>query len=162
MEETRAIHARRAPVAEADLEAAREVLGDELASRATPARKIVVQLPIILLAMLSIPALLLAPLLRGGLLLRLTGIAVQTVHGDPAGRVRCLGRALIAWSPCLSFAVILLIALLVGVPIPGGEAGRIVMALALSGIALAGAVSAVARPERGLADRLAGTFLVPR
>jgi hypothetical protein len=120
------------------------------------------QLPIITLAVLSIPAVLLAPLVRGGLLLRLTGIAVQTMRGDPAGRLRCFGRALIAWSPCLIFAVILLGPRLFGVSIPLGEAGRVAVALALSAAAAAGAAYAVARPERGLADRLAGTFLVPR
>jgi eukaryotic-like serine/threonine-protein kinase len=116
------------------------------------------------LAYLSISGVILAFILRGGLLLALFGIAVQRSDGDRAGRLRCLLRAVVAWSP-------LAVPLVVGLGKYGGmslsssaiglNAGDRLLELLLPLMAL-GAVYAVLRPERGIQDRIAGTCLVPR
>jgi hypothetical protein len=96
-----------------------------------------------------------AALKRGGLGLDQFGIAVQRGDGRPAGRGRCLFRALIAWSPVL--------VLLVWLPSRGAlfQAAAFAAPVALALMA-AGAGYSLWRPERGLQDLLAGTWLVPR
>jgi hypothetical protein len=86
--------------------------------------------------------------------------------GSRAGRLRVFWRALVAWSPGLLG--------LVGLSVLGGwmfadpavADGIIVVLGVASGLALglfaALAIVSVLLPERGLQDRLAGTWLVPR
>ncbi|HEY6059560.1 MAG TPA: RDD family protein, partial [Gemmatimonadales bacterium] len=127
------------------------------------------------LAFLGAAGVVLALLLRGGVLFRLFGIAVVRADGVPAGRLRCAARALVAWSPLL-----LLLALASappGVSVGVGTGARVTATAAppapeprvplwvrwtLFGIALAGAGVAVWRPTRGLAERASGVVLVPR
>lgn len=87
--------------------------------------------------------------LRGGFWLRACGIAVVMDHGDEVSRARAAVRALVAWSwvPLQVTALVLGWSLLTA-PIWLIKAGAVVWA----------AVS----PERGLQDRIAGTYLVPR
>ena len=87
--------------------------------------------------------------LRGGLLLSACGIAVVTRDGKPASRLRALWRGLLAWA-LVPAAFWLGIRLGVGVGVGVGV------------LFLAGAAWAVANPTRGLQDRIAGTWLVPR
>jgi eukaryotic-like serine/threonine-protein kinase len=102
----------------------------------------------------AVPAVLAALLFRGGLLLRIFGLAVARTDGRRASRLRVFWRSLIAWSPVLLAPV--LIAVLVSVLGPYGG-GALVVAL------VAGLVGwSLALPGRGLQDRLAGTWLVPR
>jgi hypothetical protein len=87
--------------------------------------------------------------LRGGFWLRACGIAVVMDHGDEVSRARAAVRALVAWSwvPVQVAALVLGWSLLTA-PIWLIKVGAVVWA----------AVS----PERGLQDRIAGTYLVPR
>jgi hypothetical protein len=86
--------------------------------------------------------------LRGGLLLRLCSIAVVTLDGQPASRLRALRRGLVGWG--LAPASVFL-GFRFGFTI-GASAGVLF---------LAGAAWALAHPTRGLQDRIAGTWLVP-
>jgi uncharacterized RDD family membrane protein YckC len=107
-----------------------------------------------LVIFVCLPALLAALLCRGGLVLRLAGLAFVRSDGGRASRRRVFGRGLLAWSP-------LLVAL--------GLFPILQPWLGLSGAALAGylwvgglTVISVAWPNRGLQDRLAEIWLVPR
>jgi hypothetical protein len=97
---------------------------------------------------LALPAVVLALLLRGPLLLHLFGIGVARADGTPAARWRCGLRSLVAWSP------LLLAKWLPGMPLA--------VRLALGAIAMGGVVYSVISPERGAADRIVGTVLVPK
>jgi hypothetical protein len=108
-------------------------------------------------------------LFRGGLLLRVFGVEVVTRVGAPASRLRTLWRGLLAWSPVIIASI-----LLVPDPVPRGaiaitrlpirDAGEVgfVIGVCAAAIFVVGAVWAVMHPERGLQDRIAGTYLVPR
>jgi hypothetical protein len=97
-----------------------------------------------------------ALVLRGGLFLRLLGVAVVTRDGRPAARWRTLWRAIVAW--WLTPAVCGL-GILAGVTThhPGLA---IVLGFAIPALFVAGVIWALVAPERGLQDRLAGTWLV--
>jgi len=118
---------------------------------------------------------------RGGPVFRLLGIDVCRSNGQPAGRVRCAWRNLVAWTPVMlvySFSAALLPALLPATKTGTSTApaleslshewqaaifafAAMVPALMIL-IHVAGACYAVARPQRGIQDLLAGTRLVPR
>lgn len=88
---------------------------------------------------------------RGGLL-RAMGLELVRNDGRPASRVRVLIRTSIAWAPIIALRI----------ASPGASRIEFV-ASALAVLALlAGATAAIVRPERGLQDRLAGTWIVPR
>jgi hypothetical protein len=109
-----------------------------------------------------------AVLLTTGLASLLTAVTVRGVSarvlgfdyvegdGSTASRLRLLARSTIAWSP------LLLAALASAWPGYQGPAA-LVAAMAIAFVALAaGAAYAIVRPSRGLQDRLAGTWIVPR
>lgn len=115
----------------------------------------------------------------GGPVFRLLGIEVRRSNGQPAGRVRCAWRNLVAWMPVIlvySFSAAVLPALLPTAKMgtatdPAGlspEWQVVVFALAamvpafMMLLHVAGACYAVASPQRGIQDLLAGTRLVPR
>lgn len=94
---------------------------------------------------------------RGGLSLKLFGIGVRDRQGELASRLRCVVRSLVLWVPLtalygagtwLAFEVTL-----------AAGAALTACTVLLQAYAIA---YAIARPERGLQDRLAGTRLVPR
>jgi hypothetical protein len=103
---------------------------------------------------------------RSGLAMLVFGVVAVKRDGSRAGRVRVFGRALVAWSPFLAgqFGLVGL-----GLWLFGDAAGvgnrtvvvGIASGLALGLFAVLAVVSALL-PERGLQDRLAGTWLVPR
>jgi hypothetical protein len=100
-----------------------------------------------------LPALIATLLFRGGLVLLIAGVTFVRKDGQRASRLRLLWRAVLAWSPVfLAFFLSFLgpIKHLAWVPW-----------LALWIIGLLAAVS-LALPGRGLQDRLAGTWPVPR
>jgi hypothetical protein len=102
----------------------------------------------------ALPALVAALLFRGGLLLRVFGIAVVRRDGSRASRLRVLWRGLIAWSPVLLAPGLMgLFSLVVGES--WGAALWTLVALGLT-------VWSITMPGRSLQDRLAGTCLVPR
>jgi len=110
-----------------------------------------------LMVFLACFGLLSALLFRGGLALRLLGIAVVTQDGQ-ASRVRAFWRAVIAWSPAVLSALVLT----VGNPGPSAPLVWLFVEAASVILFLVGIAYAVRHPERGLQDRLAGTWLVPR
>jgi hypothetical protein len=107
-----------------------------------------------------IPALIAALLFRGGLVLLIARVAFVGRDGARASRLRVFGRALLAWSPLLpalflsaglQFMIKPPVALPFSLLFIGGLlfiAGLVIVSLAL--------------PERGLPDRMAGTWPVPR
>jgi hypothetical protein len=105
----------------------------------------------------AIPAIIFAFVLRGGLLFSLFGVAVQTEEGRPAGRARCFGRAVAAWGLFFLFAPFLM---------PLQSAFSSIFFVVLLGLWIpvlgAAAIIALVKPERGIPDVLAGTYLVPR
>jgi serine/threonine protein kinase len=94
-------------------------------------------------------------LFRGGLLLWVFDIAVVTSNGALASRLRTLTRALAGWSWVI-------------VPFwfaPTAACGSTSTMRTVVGavvVFLAGGLFAVVYPERGLQDRVVGTYLVPR
>jgi hypothetical protein len=85
---------------------------------------------------------------RGGVI-RLLGLEFVTGDGRPASRVRVLSRTAAAWAPLLTVA-----------PVASSTAHWLVYPCLL--LLFAGAVIAILSPERGIQDRLAGTWIVPR
>jgi hypothetical protein len=100
-----------------------------------------------------------AMLVPGGVLFRLLGLAVVRRDGREIGRLRSIGRVLIAWSPLLIWC-----ASLFPRPIAALSAGslRIEAAVVVMAILLGGAVWSIVRPTRGPHDVVAGTWIVPR
>ncbi len=86
---------------------------------------------------------------RGGLILSAFGIAVVTRDGKPASRLRALSRGLAGWG-LVAVAIWLWVAVDVAVGVSMGV------------LVVAGAAWAIVHPTRGLQDRIAGTWLVPR
>ena len=131
-----------------------------------------------------VPALVLAFVFRGGPWMRLFGIHVQTVDGRPASRLRCLFRALIVYAPgLLTLALTMTIVAETWAQLDGGSAREIGRAIGSSirssgvsmfdanaviilwlpgALFILGAILALVHPERGAADYIARTHLVPR
>jgi hypothetical protein len=101
------------------------------------------------LAMMCLLAILSATYFRGGFMFRLLGIALADHNGYEASRHRVLLRAVVAWLPCVCFVGAI------------GFDSTLAAATAMV-VVIAGAALAVVTPGRGLQDRLAGTWLVPR
>ncbi|MCX6903108.1 MAG: RDD family protein [Verrucomicrobia bacterium] len=95
-----------------------------------------------------------ALLFRGGLVLRVCGVAVVRRDGRRASRLRVFWRSLVAWSPVLAAPVV------AGALTP--LLGIVCAASLLAALAGGLVIWSVALPERSLQDRLAGTWLVPR
>ena len=129
---------------------------------------------LLLTALIALP---LAPVLRGACI-RLFGFELVDVDGKLASRWRVLARNLIVWSPILMIAVAAKLtetaeAVDTGLVIVVGgggwssrivhqtDAGYIVMFVGLI-LFFAGAIWALVDPSRGIQDRLAGTWIVPR
>jgi len=107
----------------------------------------------ILLAYVAFPSVVCALAFRGGLLLHLLGIVIVTRTGARASRLRIFWRSLITWSPC----PLALIAL-----VPFGDPGMMSGLPIISAVLIALAVWSALMPNRGIPDRIAGTYLVPR
>jgi len=95
----------------------------------------------------SVLGLVWAVALRSGLWLRAFGVAVVTPDGKEVSRLRAVWRALLAWS---------------WVPAQLLWAGHAVPVVLIAAAKLVGLFYAADHPERGIQDRLAGTYLVPR
>ncbi len=101
---------------------------------------------------------LVAALATRGVMLRLLGFEIVTADGRLAPRWRVLARTAIAWSPILVPLLATGVIEGVGAHLPDMIP---VFAVALA-VQCAGAIVAIAQPARGLQDRLAGTWIVPR
>ena len=104
------------------------------------------------LKLVALLSLVTAVVFRGGLM-RAMGLELVTGNGRPASRVRVLARTVIAWAPIIVTGVIARMTLSVNY---FAESAPALLVL------LAGAIAAILRPERGIQDRLAGTWIVPR
>ncbi len=105
------------------------------------------------LALVALSALLAAFALRGGVSYSLLGIRLVDERGRRVGRARCVVRALVAWCPCVA-----LVPRLAAEP-PGWSAAAAWAALLVLAV---GAAYSVYSPERGIPDRLVGTWAVRR
>jgi len=91
----------------------------------------------------------------GGVVLRLWEIAVADYAGSAVSRVRAMGRNALAWSPLFVATAVLIVTDL-------GPAYDNFLSLTAVICWLAGAAYALVNPERGLQDRLSGTWLIAR
>jgi eukaryotic-like serine/threonine-protein kinase len=142
---------------EAEIQAA-----DAAVTKFVPGQQAIVEtppwLPVVVVAgglilYVCLPAMLAALLFRGGLVLLIAGVTFVRADGRPASRPQVFWRALVAWSPILPVFAGMVAAVL-------AHANWAVWA-ALALFCLLAAIS-VALPTRGLQDRLAGTWPVPR
>ena len=92
---------------------------------------------------------------RGGLLMRNGGLVFVTRDGCLAPRWRVFVRNLVMWAP-LVFSPWLVMAEDVSAAV------RMTVGLAATAVYGAGVVIALKNPARGLQDRLAGTWMVPK
>ena len=102
----------------------------------------------------GIPAMIAALLFRSGLILFVSGVTFVRRDGARASRLRMFWRSLVAWSPLLAAPFVFGFLMR---PWGGFAAGAVAAFLVCSL-----AMLSVALPKRGLADRLAGTWPVPR
>lgn len=107
----------------------------------------------VLIVYVAVPAIIAALLFRGGLVLRACGVTFVRRDGRPAGRLRLLWRASVAWIPIL--AAFVLSTVLV-------EDGSMLLVLRVGTCVCLLAIASLLLPERSLPDRLAGTWPVPR
>jgi hypothetical protein len=102
----------------------------------------------------GLPAIIAALLFRGGLILLLSGVTFVRRDGARASRLRVFWRGLVAWSPMLVVPFVFGFLMRPA----GGLAAGAVAAFLIGSLTLI----SLALPKRGLADRLAGTWPVPR
>jgi hypothetical protein len=121
---------------------------------------------------------------RGGIALRLIGAAVVTRNGLPAAGARARLRAALSWAPVLAAAAALFaghsplltltppasqfyaVRVVQFLPVffpsaPSLVITRVAIITVALGVFAIGVIAAVVDPERGLQDRLAGTWLEP-
>jgi hypothetical protein len=103
-----------------------------------------------------IPSVICALLFRGGLLMYIFGIAVATKNGSRASRLRTFWRSLVTWSPC-----VLLLMLVVFLAEVAGLEKTWSLCLSLA-VLLAIITWSAWMPRRGIPDRIAGTYPIPR
>jgi hypothetical protein len=92
-----------------------------------------------------------------GFTFRPTGAALVNRRGERVSRIRALWRAAVTWSP-----IVFVLALFPFSKPPGGRVYVLLMQTAVMAAMLAAALWAIARPTRGIQDRLSGTWIVPR
>ena len=92
-----------------------------------------------------------------GFTFRPSAAALVNRRGQPISRIRALARAIVTWSPIVAVAV----AFKFGPGIMKSDA-TVALHLALNAILIAGAIHAWLHPSRGIQDRIAGTWIVPR
>jgi hypothetical protein len=172
-----------APTPEIIEEAEREVGAEIQATQAVPRSIIASMVALggsILFALVEFFS---AALFRQSLMLRLFGLAVVDRQGQPASRVRLLWRWAVVWGALASLTAVAEFLLSLGIvtrfrslpdfpPVLTGFLARLqgisfghpilVGLLTVAVIFILLVIPAALRPERGLADRLAGTRLVPR
>lgn len=99
---------------------------------------------------------------RDGPSFRALRIAIVTADGQPVSRWRAVSRAVAAWGPIwlLSIGIVNDTALIINPAVSAFLRGP-VPAPALLALLLGGIGIAILTPERGVPDRLVGTYLVP-
>ncbi len=117
------------------------------------------------LGVIAVLGLVAALVVRGGPMLRVARIAVVDERYRPVGRGRWLLRSLIVWSPGIGGLSIMALLRMLPDEVRWSSTAQlltITLVVAVCLIYSVGAVLAVRDPQRGPADRLAGTRLVPR
>jgi hypothetical protein len=142
-----------AEIAEADAAVGKYVSKQQFFGEKQPPGLPVMVLAVSLLIYVGLPALIAALLFRGGLVLLIAGVTYVRKDGLPASRLRLLWRSLVAWSPAVPMVALAIAAL------SKHWVWQPWLALALLGLL---AAMSVGLRERGLQDRLAGTWPVPR
>jgi hypothetical protein len=142
-------------------EAAEAEIGSALSIR-TQAIGIAVVLPAAVLLVSAIAAVLVAFVVRGGLVLRLLGLAVAASSGADASRLRSAWRAAVAWSPVLVLWMLAWGLTRGDRDLAGAFARWWWIPVAAAAAAVAGCAWAMLHPARGAAERLTRTWLVPR
>ena len=142
-----------AEIEEADAAVGKYVAKPDFFSQKQPPALPAMVLAASLLFYVALPALIAALLFRGGVVLLVAGVTYVRKDGLRASRLRLLWRSLVAWSPAVPMFALAI----------AGLAKHWVWQpwLALALLGLLAAVSVGLR-ERGLQDRLAGTWPVPR
>jgi hypothetical protein len=143
---------------QAEIEEADKVVGKRLPKQQFFAGKLPPAMPVMILAAsllfyVGLPAVIAALLFRGGVVLLIAGVAYVRRDGQRASRLRLLWRAMVAWSPALLLFIMAVAA------IAKNLTWQPWLALGLLGLLVA---LSVALPRRGLQDRFAGTWPVPR
>jgi len=95
---------------------------------------------------------------RGGFTLRTFGAALVTSDGRQASRLRAFWRALVTWSP----AVVMCLILYKGPEVDHPTLKVLAAQAGVIAVMMAGTIWALFHPSRGIQDRLAGTWIVPR
>jgi uncharacterized RDD family membrane protein YckC len=99
------------------------------------------------------PAMIAALLFRGGLVLLAAGVTYVQHDGMKASRLRLMWRSLVAWSPAVGSVLLAMLAISI----------KSMSAVVLSLLVMVILASwSLWLPKRGLQDRLAGTWPVPR
>jgi hypothetical protein len=142
-----------AEIAEADAAVGKYVSKQQFFAEELPPGLPVMVLAASLLFYVGLPALIAALLFRGGLVLLIGGVTYVCRDGLRASRLRLLWRSLAAWCPVVPMFAVAIVAL------TKHWAWQPWLALALLGLLVA---ASLALPVRGLQDRLAGTWPVPR
>jgi hypothetical protein len=93
-----------------------------------------------------------------GFTFRPSGVALVNHRGQPISRIRALCRTAIAWSPIVAVAL----AFKFGPDIMKSGYAALALHFALNAILIAGGIYAWLHPSRGIQDRIAGTWIVPR
>lgn len=106
-----------------------------------------------LLLYVAVPAVITALLFRGGLVLWITGVTFVRRDGRLASRGRLLWRSLLTWSP-VAGAAALAAAVAPANPVTSAWLSVLLLVILTGG--------SLGLPHRGLPDRLAGTWPVPR
>ena len=143
---------------EAEIKEADAVVGKHLPKQQFFAEKPPPGLPVLvlvaaLLFYVGFPAVVAALLFRGGVVLLIAGVTYVRRDGARASRLRLLWRSMVAWGAVFPVFVVAVAAM--------AKHWTWQPWLALALLALLVGVS-VALPRRGLQDRLAGTWPMPR
>jgi hypothetical protein len=126
-----------------------------LTGGAIPLQVFVVSMAWCFLVLMVAPSVICALLFRGGLLMYIFGITVVTKNGSRASRLRTFWRSLVTWSPCVLLPNLIKFLSAVGLAITWSL--YIGMAVLIAIIAWSAWM-----PRRGIPDRIAGTYPVPR
>ena len=142
-----------AEIAEADAAVGKYVPKQQFFAEKAPAGLSVMVLAACLFIYVSIPALVAAVAFRGGVVLLIAGVTYVRRDGARASRLRLLWRAILTWGPAFPVFIVAV----------AGMAMKWTWQPWLAVAVLAGlAAVCILLPVRGLQDRLAGTWPVPR
>jgi hypothetical protein len=152
-------------VTDAERRAAHDAAEAEIGNSAsirTQALGIALVLPAAVLLVSALAAVIVAFIVRGGLVLRLLGLAVAASSGATASRLRSAWRAAVAWSPVLILWMLAWALTRGDRDLAGAFARWWWIPVAAAAAALLGSAWAMLNPARGSAERLTGTYIVPR